>query len=31
MAEWQIGENIRFDISHDRLHCFDLDGSRIQA
>jgi len=31
IAEWQIGENIRFDISHDRLHCFGLDGSRIQA
>ena len=24
------GDEVRFNILHDRLHCFDLDGSRVQ-
>lgn len=26
-----IGENVRFNIARERLHCFDLAGKRIQA
>jgi ABC-type sugar transport system ATPase subunit len=23
------GDEVKFNILHDRLHCFDLDGSRV--
>jgi multiple sugar transport system ATP-binding protein len=29
MTELKIGDTIRFDIVHERLHCFDLKGQRI--
>ena len=25
----RVGDNVRFDVTHNRLHCFDLDGKRI--
>jgi multiple sugar transport system ATP-binding protein len=31
MTEFKIGDAIRFDIIHERLHCFDLEGQRIPA
>ena len=24
------GDEVKFNILHDRLHCFDLDGRRVQ-
>jgi multiple sugar transport system ATP-binding protein len=30
MVDLKIGDNIKFDIVHERLHCFGLDGTRIQ-
>jgi ABC-type sugar transport system ATPase subunit len=31
MADLHIGEEVRFKIIHERLHCFSLQGSRIYA
>jgi multiple sugar transport system ATP-binding protein len=31
MMDVQIGTELRFDIVYERLHCFRLDGTRIQA
>lgn len=30
IAKMQIGEDLRFDIMSDRIHCFQLDGNRVQ-
>ncbi|RME82624.1 MAG: ABC transporter ATP-binding protein [Caldilineae bacterium] len=29
MTDLRIGDTVRFDLVQDRLHCFDLDGKRI--
>lgn len=31
MTHLRIGDPVRFNTSEDRLHCFDLDGRRIQV
>ena len=31
MTDLRIGDEIRFNIHNDRLHCFGLDGNRVQA
>ncbi len=31
MTSLQIGDEVRFDIVHERIHCFDLDGVRVQT
>jgi multiple sugar transport system ATP-binding protein len=31
MTDIRIGENVRFDILHERVHCFTLDGKRVQV
>ena len=31
MADVRIGDQVRFNITHERLHCFQMDGTRIQA
>lgn len=30
LMELSKGDEVRFNILHDRLHCFDLDGNRVQ-
>jgi multiple sugar transport system ATP-binding protein len=30
LMHFDIGDEVRFNILHDRLHCFDLDGNRVQ-
>lgn len=30
LMEFSIGDELHFDILHDRLHCFDLEGNRVQ-
>jgi multiple sugar transport system ATP-binding protein len=30
LMDFRIGDEIRFNILHDRLHCFNLDGKRVQ-
>lgn len=30
MTTLQIGDEVRFDIVHERIHCFDPDGKRVQ-
>jgi len=29
MSDWQLGQNIQFDIVHDRLHFFNKKGQRV--
>jgi multiple sugar transport system ATP-binding protein len=31
LMEFSIGDELHFDILHDRLHCFDLEGNRVQV
>jgi multiple sugar transport system ATP-binding protein len=31
MSDWQLGQNIQFDIVHDRLHFFDKKGQRVTS
>lgn len=31
MTDVKIGDDLRFNIAHERIHCFDMDGNRIQA
>jgi multiple sugar transport system ATP-binding protein len=31
MTAFEMGDTIRFDIIHERLHCFDLKGQRIPS
>ncbi len=31
LMHFHIGDEIKFNILHDRLHCFDLDGKRVQS
>jgi hypothetical protein len=30
MTDIRIGDDVRFDILHERIHCFTLDGNRVQ-
>ena len=30
MTSLKIGDELRFDIVHEHIHCFDLDGKRVQ-
>jgi multiple sugar transport system ATP-binding protein len=30
LIDLNIGDEVKFNILHDRLHCFDLDGNRVQ-
>jgi ABC-type sugar transport system ATPase subunit len=31
MIDVNIGDMLRFNIVHDRIHCFSSDGKRVQA
>jgi ABC-type sugar transport system ATPase subunit len=31
MTDLRIGDDVRFRVIHERLHCFDLNGARISA
>jgi len=31
MTRLRIGDEVRFNIVHERIHCFDLDGKRVQS
>jgi multiple sugar transport system ATP-binding protein len=31
MRDWRLGQNIQFDIVHDRLHFFDKEGRRVTS
>ncbi|MBE9475050.1 MAG: ABC transporter ATP-binding protein [Chloroflexi bacterium] len=31
LMEFRSGDEVKFNILHDRLHCFDLDGKRVQT
>lgn len=30
LMHFNIGDEVKFNIVHERLHCFDLDGNRVQ-
>jgi multiple sugar transport system ATP-binding protein len=30
LTHFNIGDEVKFNIVHNRLHCFDLDGNRVQ-
>jgi multiple sugar transport system ATP-binding protein len=31
LMHFRVGDEVKFNILHDRLHCFDLDGKRVQS
>lgn len=31
LMNFRIGDEVRFNILHDRLHCFNLDGKRVEG
>ncbi len=31
IAKMSINDEVRFDIIHDRVHCFDMDGKRVMS
>ena len=31
LMDFRVGDEVKFNILHDRLHCFDLDGNRVQT